>query len=195
MPYKMAEVDILIVPGWGNAGPDHWQARWAANVGTARRIEQDEWDRPMLADWVGRIAEAVAAASRPAVLVAHGCGVPAVIHAAQRLERAKMAGAFLVAPPDLAQTASPWPTADGRCFPAEEGGFHPVPSDPLPFPALVVASRNDPYVTFERARGFALDWGADFADAGDSSHLDTASGHGPWPEGLLRFGAFLRRLG
>lgn len=184
MPYKIAEVEILIVPDWGNAGPDHWQSRWTAKMRTAHRVEQE---RPLLADWVGRIVQAVTAAQRPVVLVAHGCGVPAVVHAAPRLDRGKVAGAFLVAPTDLAQTSSPWPT--------QAGGFHPVPTDPLPFPSLVIASRTDPYMAFERARGLALDWGADFADAGDSGHIDAASGHGPWPEGLLRLGAFLRRLG
>src|SRR5918912_318125 len=48
---------------------------------------------------------------------------------------AGIAGAFLVAPPD--------PASPG--FPPEAAGFRPVPEAPLPFPALVVASRDDPY--------------------------------------------------
>jgi hypothetical protein len=196
MPYKVADVDILIVPGWSGAGPDHWQSRWARNLKTAQLVEQADWLRPQIEDWVARIVAAVDGASRrPAVIVAHGCGACAVVHAAPRLDPRKVAGAFLVAPPDLAQTVSAWPTEDGRFFPAEEGCFAPVPADPLSFPSLLVASRNDPFAAFERSQGFALDWGSDLADAGPSGHINTASGHGPWPEGLLKLGQFLKRLG
>ena len=44
-------------------------------------------------------------------------------------------------------------------------------------------------------RRFAAGWAAEFTEAGHVGHLDLASGHGPWPEGLLRFGQFLRGLG
>ena len=33
------------------------------------------------------------------------------------------------------------------------------------------------------------------SDAGESGHINIASGQGPWPEGLLQFGKFLRKLG
>ena len=45
------------------------------------------------------------------------------------------------------------------------------------------------------ARTFADAWGATLVPAGDAGHIDAASGHGPWPEGLMRFGLFLSRLG
>jgi predicted alpha/beta hydrolase family esterase len=194
MPFKVADIDILIIPGLTNAGPEHWQTRWQAKLPHARRVEQAEWDRPMRADWVDRIVEAVAAATRPAVLLAHSCGVSAVVHAAPRFPKAKVVGALLVAPPDLEATNVHW-TEPGGFWPAGEGGFHPVPTAPLPFPSMIIASRNDPFVTYERAAEMALDWGSDIADAGQSGHINTASGHGPWPEGLLKLGQFLKRLG
>ena len=54
---RIAEADILIVPGLGGSGPDHWQTRWESKLSTARRIEQADWDRPILADWTARIAK------------------------------------------------------------------------------------------------------------------------------------------
>jgi hypothetical protein len=194
MPLKTADIDILIVPGWTNSGPEHWQTRWEARLPHARRVEQADWERPILADWVAQIVDAVAAATRPAVLIAHSCGVSAVVHAAPRFAPGKVAGALLVAPPDLAATLANW-TGPGSFWPAEEGGFHPVLTAPLPFPSMLIASRNDPFVTYERAQDMALDWGSDIADAGRSGHINTASGHGPWPEGLLKLGQFLKRLG
>jgi predicted alpha/beta hydrolase family esterase len=59
---------------------------------------------------------------------------------------------------------------------------------------MVVASTTDPLVTIERAQGFAADWGSDFKLAGDAGHINAASGHGPWPEGLLMFGELMKRL-
>ena len=46
----------------------------------------------------------------------------------------------------------------------------------------------------ERAADFAGAWGSDFHEAGDAGHIDTASGHGPWPEGLLMFTRLMQRL-
>ena len=35
---RLSEIDILIIPGWMNAGPDHWQSRWLRNMKSARRV-------------------------------------------------------------------------------------------------------------------------------------------------------------
>ncbi len=59
---------------------------------------------------------------------------------------------------------------------------------------MLIASSNDPYCTPEEARELAAAWGAEFVDAGESGHLNSDSGHGPWPDGLLRFAGFLRSL-
>jgi hypothetical protein len=183
---RIADVDILMVPGWTGSGPGHWQSRWERHMRTARRIEQADWERPRAADWIGRIVEAVRRATRPSVLVAHSCGVTAVVRAAPQLAGTTLAGAFLVAPADLA-ASDEWI--------ATEGGFAHLPLDPLPFPAKLIASSNDPYCSPERAQEFGRAWGADVSIIADAGHLNTASGHGPWPEGLLTFGLFLKRLG
>lgn len=181
---RTSDVDILIVPGWTGSGPDHWQSRWERNLSTAHRIEQDDWDEPRKDAWVARIVEAVRQAKRPVVLVAHSCGVSAVAHAAPMLA-GLVAGAYLVAPADLEGTDT---------WPATQGGFTPMPMAPLPFPSVVVASSNDSHCSMDRARQFADAWGATLVPAGDAGHINTASGHGPWPEGLMRFGLFLSRL-
>jgi predicted alpha/beta hydrolase family esterase len=58
----------------------------------------------------------------------------------------------------------------------------------------MIASRTDPLAPFERSRALAADWGAELIDAGDSGRLDADSGHGPWPDGLLRLAKFLKGL-
>jgi predicted alpha/beta hydrolase family esterase len=193
---KTSEADILIVPGWSSSGPDHWQSRWERNLKTARRVEQANWYKPDKDAWVSRIVEEVAGSVRPVVLVAHSLGVVAVAHAAAKLARlpAKpVKGAFLVAPAD-AESGKDWPVTEGHTFDGSEGGFAPIPRARLPFPSALIASTNDPYCSIERARELAAAWGAALIESGDLGHINTASGHGPWPDGLLAFGIFMQRL-
>eukprot|EP01035_Chromulina_nebulosa_P068504 gene68504-93870_t len=69
-----------------------------------------------------------------------------------------------------------------------------MPRRPLPFPTTVVASRTDPYVTFERAEAFAADWGSRLVDLGDAGHINILSGHGLWLDGLTHLYALDRRV-
>ncbi|MCA1952821.1 MAG: alpha/beta hydrolase [Hyphomicrobiales bacterium] len=181
---KTSELSILIVPGLGGSGPDHWQSRWEAKLSTARRVLQPDWDRPNRRLWTETLVEAVNAAERPVVLVAHSLGVATVAHAAPDFA-APVLGAFLVG-------LSDWNRAE--LIPGLAHDFAPLPRDPLPFPSLLVASRNDPFCEFETAADFANAWGSALIDAGEAGHLNADSGHGPWPEGLLRFATFLKRL-
>lgn len=181
---KASQADILIVPGLSNSGPAHWQSRWETRLGTARRVDQDDWMTPLREDWVARMVEAAEAATRPVVIVAHSLGVAAAVHAAPQIA-GKVAGAFLVAPPDV---ENPAPGVE------HIRSFGPWPRDPLPFPSLVVASRNDPFGAFEHADDIANAWGSLLIDAGESGHINTQSGHGPWPEGTMVFARFLSHL-
>jgi hypothetical protein len=180
---KLSEADILIAPGLGNSPAEHWQRRWGGRMSNARFIEQDEWNAPVVADWTARIHQEILLATRPVVLIGHSLSVAAIVITAARLVDTKVRGAFLVSPPDF----------EGENIPPEALAFAP-PSDPLPFPSMVVASTTDPLVTVSRARDFAADWGADFQLAGDAGHINVASGHGPWPEGLLMLGELMKRL-
>lgn len=179
---KTSELDIFLIPGLGDSGPDHWQSRWQAKLPTARRIVQDEWHSPKLIDWEARIVAAVEKATRPVVLVAHSLGVLAAAHAARRVAP-WVKGGFFVAPPSR---HSPDLSAIDHAFFNEIGR--------LPFPAVVVASHDDRHASLADARAFADRLGAEFADAGASGHINVESGHGPWPEGLMRFAGFLRKL-
>ncbi len=181
---KVKDADILIIPGYTNSGPEHWQTRWQGKLSTARRVEQAEWSKPVREDWVGEVAKAVNEAEKPVVLVAHSLGVATAVQALP-LFRNRVAGAFFVAPPDVANP-------DIR--PRHLMTFGPYPRDPLPFPSIVVASRNDPFSSFEAAEDIAGAWGSLFLDAGESGHINVESGHGPWPEGSMTFAQFMTRL-
>lgn len=192
---RAADVQMLMVPGWTNSGPDHWQSRWERKLAGARRVALPDFDRPVRDAWVGAIAEAVEASEKPVLFVAHSCGVLGVVHAAATLPRAKVAGAMLVAPTDLAEETAiaAFLAACGEGV-ARPVGFDPLPMDPLPFPSLVVASRNDPFCHWERAEAVSKAWGATLMDAGEAGHINTVAGYGPWPEGAMRLASFIKSL-
>lgn len=181
---RSSDADIIVVPGLGGSGPDHWQTRWQGRLSTARRVEQDDWDEPDREGWTARIVEAVAQSTRPTLIVAHSLGVVATVHAAPAFPAGIVRGAFLVAFPDVERPD----------MPARLHAFGPVPRDPLPFPSLLVASRTDPFASYERVEDFGYSWGSAVVDAGEAGHLNPEAGFGPWPEGLMRLAGFLQRL-
>jgi len=186
---RASEADILVIPGLGGSGRDHWQSRWEAKIPAVRRVVQADWENPGLAAWRDRIIEEVERAARPVILVAHSLGVLAAVDAAPFLAKeessGKVKGAFLVAPPSANVLAG---------LDALDPAFLTVPGGSLPFPSLVIASRNDPFAAFAESEALARALGAELIDAGFSGHINSESGHGPWPEGLMRFAGFLKTL-
>jgi uncharacterized protein len=164
---------FLIVPGLGGSGPDHWQSRWERAFPGARRVEQLDWNRPILPRWLEQLAAAVS--STPgAILVGHSLGCALIAHLARRRPELRIGGALLVAPADVDRA--------GRVLPQVDD-FAPMPTGKLPFRTVVVASMNDPYMTIERARFLANAWGAGLVNAGSCGHINMAAGFGPWPAG------------
>jgi hypothetical protein len=164
---------VLIIPGLGGSGPDHWQSRWQARLSDARRVEQADWDKPHRADWIAQLDQAVANAEHAPILVAHSLSCALVVCWVATYARPVHA-ALLVAPADVESDAH---------TPPEAHVFRPLPMTRLPFRTIVVASRDDPYVAFDRAAVMAKAWGAELVDAGDAGHINSASGYGEWPEG------------
>ena len=190
---RTSDIDVLIVPGWSDSGPDHWQSRWARNLKTARRVEQADWFRPDKDAWVARIVEAVSEATRPAVLVGHSLGVAAILHSVPLIDTTRVAGAFLVAPSDL-DALEKWPRDEGQDWDEIAATFAPMPTAALPFPSRVIASSDDAFCSVERAQTLGATWGGDVSIIAASGHINSASGQGPWPEGLMTFGMFLKAL-
>lgn len=168
---------ILNVPGLGSSGPTHWQTRWEQLYPWFSRVELGLWHHPDRGVWVQRLDAAIHAAQRPVILVAHSLGCLAVAWWAALHRtgyRDPVAGALLVAPADAERP--------GTC--SRIAGFGPVPMHPLPFPSILVASRNDPYAAFDRSAGFARSWGSHLVDAGEAGHLNADSDLGDWPLGI-----------
>jgi predicted alpha/beta hydrolase family esterase len=169
----MSSQRVLILPGLSNSGPEHWQTLWEQQHGFAR-VDLGDWDAPTRSGWMKRLEAAIETAAQPVVLVAHSLACVLVAYAAKKLRHGEIAGALLVAPPDV---------DDPDRTPEVTRSFAPMPLKPLGFPATVVASRNDPFCAFERAAMFADRWDARFEDAGAIGHINQASALGDWPTG------------
>ena len=174
---------VLIVPGWGNSGPAHWQTVWQASEPDWVRVMQRDWERPGAVAWLAAIDEVVSGLTARPVLVGHSLGAIAIVKWAA-IRKGRAAGAFLVAPADV----------EAFTCPSELRPFAPIPRRPIPFPVCVVASHNDPHVSVARATEFAKGWGAAFTDIGDAGHINTDSGHGAWPEGRVLLEGLLARV-
>lgn len=169
---------ILLLPGWQDSGPSHWQSRWEALHGD-QRVRQHDWQWPKRGDWMMQLEEALLADARPAVLVAHSLGCHLVAAwAAHSRHTAKVVGVLLVAPPDVERADAP----------PQIAGWAPIVRQALPFPAIAVISSDDPFCAPQRAHEMAAAWGAAALDVGPLGHINGDSGLGDWPEGraLLR---------
>lgn len=164
---------ILTVPGLWNSGPQHWQTHWEARHTQVTRVQQRDFDRPDREEWVQALDAAVRACTQPPVLAAHSLGCTLVAQWVANGGGRGVRAAFLVAPSDV----------EAPDYPEEGRSFASMPLVRLPFPSVVIASTDDPYVSLERAHAFAVAWGSRLVTIGDAGHINGASGHGPWPEG------------
>ena len=169
-------VQVVLIPGLYDSGPEHWQSHWETERPDCVRLRQQEWVTPRCADWTAVLEEVLRGLGGEAVLAAHSLGCATVAHwaaAASAQALRKVRGALLVAPSDV----------EAASYPPGTQGFSPMPRQVLPFASIVVASSDDEYVTSERAAQFARDWGSRLVEVGARGHINSASRLGSWPEG------------
>ncbi|TDW32725.1 hypothetical protein EV128_10669 [Rhizobium azibense] len=164
---------ILILPGLFGSGEGHWQHHWLREHPDSRLVDQDDWDRPRLHDWMLRLEETLAEED-DAYIVAHSLGCLLAAQLAGRPSARRVRGALLVAPCDLPSTEALHP---GHL------AFGTMPTKALPFASIVVGSLNDIYISLDRLTMFARLWKSDLRNIGLAGHINVASGFGRWPSG------------
>jgi len=172
---------ILLVPGLSGSGPGHWQSLWEQQDPNCSKVELGRWEDPHRNTWINNLNLAIHRVGRPVVLVAHSLGCLLVAWWARFEQRAwqergqpsPVVGALLVAPPEV------------DFFPLDEriARFAPTPTEALPFPSRLVASRNDPWMGFHTAQALARRWNSTLVDAGDCGHINADSQLGEWSFG------------
>ena len=161
---------LIIVPGWRDSGPGHWQSLWAESLVGAVRVQQDDWISPVRNAWVHCISQTILAQDGPVVIAAHSLGCIATTHLPPEVTE-RIQGALLVAPADPERRSA---LVD----------FAPVPYHTLPYRSVLVASSNDPFCPVRTAGAYARAWGSEFVRLQNAGHINIESGFGDWPLGL-----------
>jgi uncharacterized protein len=159
----------LIVPGLDGSPAPHWQHWWAATDPSALMVDLTDPARPLPAVWETELASMIL--HHPdCILVGHSLGSVLIARLLTNWPQLRVRAALLVAPAET--------QVSDRI-----GHFGPIPQRQLDVPVTVVASRNDPWMSFARATHLARAWGGDLVDAGHVGHINVASGFGPWANG------------
>ncbi len=175
----------LILPGVGGSESEHWQSWLEHQLDDAKRIEQADWNNPILHTWRQPLDHALLTATDPVWIVAHSFGCLVTMSAlSSRVLARKVAGVLLVAP------ASPerFTLAGFTRLTYDEHKESPallsrvLPRAPLGLPIRMIASRSDPWLDFEKAEWWATRWGAKLVDLGHAGHINVAAGFGAWPQ-------------
>ena len=172
---------LLIIPGLGDSGENHWQSFWLKKFINSSKVIQDNWDEPELEQWLHNLDKAIQKLEEPTILVAHSLAVSLVMHWLSQNNNPNIIGAMLVAPADV---DSPEHTPDFL------RNFAPIPTSKLPFPSVVIGSEDDTYMSIERGKELAQKWGSDFVNIGKKGHINSASNLQYWEEGQV----FLEQL-
>jgi uncharacterized protein len=178
--YLKMPIDTIILPGIGGSGKGHWQTLWKERGMNGPVFQPSSWETPDLDDWAAALERAVRSAEHPPILVAHSLACLLVAHWGVR-QACAVAGAVLIAVPD--PDTSVFPRAQARSFSL-------APRKPLPFPALIIASTDDPYASLGYAQRCAVEWEAGLSVVGAVGHINTDSGLADRPFGAALVEAF-----
>ncbi|WP_035673772.1 alpha/beta hydrolase [Flavobacterium sp. 83] len=179
------EIKLLIIPGLGDSGENHWQSYWLKKYKNATKVIQNNWDEPQREDWLSKLNEAILKLEEPTILVAHSLAVSLVMHWVSANNNPNIIGALLVAPADV---DSPEHT------PEKVWNFSPIPISKLDFPSIVVTSENDPYISSKRAEYLAEMWGSDFINIGQKGHINSESNLNYWEEGQMLLQQLINKI-
>lgn len=177
---------ILIVPGLGDSGETHWQNYWLQHFENSKKVIQNDWNTPILKDWLESLNTSIESVEGEIIIVAHSLACSLISHwSKENKVHKKIVGALLVAPADV---DCPEHT------PEETRNFSPIPLGKLDYPSIVITSSNDPYISVDRAEFLAEKWGSSFLNIGEKGHLNSESKLEYWEEGQEILQALLEKI-
>ena len=93
-------IHTVIVPGVGGSEHDHWQSWLQRQLKSCSRVQQQDWNKPVLHEWIEKFVKTVQSIQEPIQIVAHSFGCLTTVAAlAQHPElNQKIKNLVLVAP-------------------------------------------------------------------------------------------------
>lgn len=172
-------IHTVIVPGVGGSEHDHWQSWLQRQLKSCSRVQQQDWNKPLLHAWVEQFVKTVQAIQEPIQIVAHSFGCLTTVAAlAQHPElNQKIKNLVLVAPANPARFGDAGFARDSQND--YQQYFHQLK---LQVPTQMIISENDPWLNFQDALQLAKAWKIRPKNLGQVGHINVASGFGPFPE-------------
>jgi len=170
-------IDIITVPGLNGSDDDHWQTWLELQLPNSSRVTGIDWQSPQVFVWAEAIEKHIDSLPGQVMLVAHsfGCLASAMV-ASWRPE--KVAGLILVAPA-APERFSLNGKIDGQQQHVDNiAGL--LPDRRIDTLGLLVASKTDPWMSYQQAEKLGQLWELAFYNAGDAGHINSESGYGEW---------------
>ncbi|OUY07700.1 RBBP9/YdeN family alpha/beta hydrolase [Acinetobacter populi] len=178
----MNHLHTVIVPGVGGSDQDHWQSWLQRHLSDSSRVEQQDWNLPILNQWVDQFYQHVRQLNRPVRIVAHSFGCLTTIAALNQYPNLSrwVHSILLVAPANPARFSQHgFANSDEQLGPLFQNFSINVPS-------LMIISENDPWLSYSEATEYSKLWNIPYINQGLAGHINVASGYGKWPE-LLHY--------
>jgi len=172
-------IHTVIVPGVGGSEHDHWQSWLQRQLKSCSRVQQQDWNKPVLHEWIEQFFKTVQSIQEPIQIVAHSFGCLTTVAAlAQHPElNQKIKNLVLVAPANPARFGDAGFARDSQND--YQQYFHQLK---LQVPTQMIISENDPWLNFQDALQLAKAWKIRPKNLGQVGHINVASGFGPFPE-------------
>ena len=172
-------IHTVIVPGVGGSEHDHWQSWLQRQLKSCSRVQQQDWNKPVLHTWVEQFVKTVQAIQEPIQIVAHSFGCLTTVAAlAQHPElNQNIKNLVLVAPANPARFGDAGFARESQND--YQQYFHQLK---LQVPTQMIISENDPWLNFQDALQLAKAWKIRPKNLGQVGHINVASGFGPFPE-------------
>lgn len=172
-------IHTVIVPGVGGSEHDHWQSWLQRQLKSCSRVQQQDWNKPRLHEWIEQFIKTVQSIQEPIQIVAHSFGCLTTVAAlAQHPElNQNIKNLVLVAPANPARFGDAGFARDSQND--YQQYFHQLK---LQVPTQMIISENDPWLNFQDALQLAKAWKIRPKNLGQVGHINVASGFGPFPE-------------
>lgn len=172
-------IHTVIVPGVGGSEHDHWQSWLQRQLKSCSRVQQQDWNKPVLHEWIEQFFKTVQSIQEPIQIVAHSFGCLTTVAAlAQHPElNQKIKNLVLVAPANPARFGDAGFARESQND--YQQYFHQLK---LQVPTQMIISENDPWLNFQDALQLAKAWKIRPKNLGQVGHINVASGFGPFPE-------------
>ena len=172
-------IHTVIVPGVGGSEHDHWQSWLQRQLKSCSRVQQQDWNKPVLHEWIEQFIKTVQAIQEPIQIVAHsfGCLTTVAALALYPELNKKIKNLVLVAPANPARFGDAGFARESQND--YQQYFHQLK---LQVPTQMIISENDPWLNFQDALQLAKAWKIRPKNLGQVGHINVASGFGPFPE-------------